>query len=197
MSYVDPASPLIRDGIALTRIAAPGLGLFLAGSLFSFTFFTFPLLRNALHAKPATAGSASNYSGALTSTPPAERTAYVLAQIRWLFSIGSYTIPPAIVATSALFGLLAYELPSKRTLFSLAAGLNFAIAPLTQFYMYPAVNKRLIELDERVKNTGGAGAKEVDLAEVSEAMDKFEAIHQVRAVLGLVGSLIGLYAVMF
>ena len=196
MAYtVAPSSPLVRDGIAFTRIAAPGLGLVLSGSLFAFTFFTFPLLRNALHAKPATAGSASTYSGALSSTPQSERVAYVLAQIRYLFSVGSYTIPPVIIATAALFGTLAYELPSKRGLFTAAALINFSIAPLTQFYMFPTVNKRLIDLDEQVKNTGGAGAKQVDLQEVSRAMDKFEAIHYVRATLGLVGSLVGLYAV--
>ena len=196
MAYtVAPASPPLRDVIAITRIAAPGLGLVLSGSLFAFTFFTFPLLHNALHARPATASSANTSSGALTSTPKAERAAYVLAQIRYLFSVGSHTIPPAIITTSALFAFLAYELPSRRTLHAVAAGTVFAIAPLTRFYMYPAVNRRLIELDEQVKKQGQAGADKVDVQEVQKAMDKFEMIHCVRAGLGLIGSLVGLYAV--
>ncbi|GAA5997129.1 DUF1772 domain-containing protein [Rhodotorula paludigena] len=118
-----------------------------------------------------------------------------LADLRALFSSGSHVFPQLASLAAAHFASSAYSssaASAARTGYSLAAGLTASILPFTVAVMLPAVNAKLIELDERVNKKKDA-AREPSQDEVVTLLRKFGAYNAVRAALIGAGGVVGVW----
>jgi len=134
---------------------------------------------------------------AIRSTASESSTKLSLAQLRSIFHSGAGVFPPMAYVASSSFALLAYVDASKRAGFILAALGSIGIFPFTVLVMLPAVNGRLLELDDKAKKDGDAGRRALETPgtsrEVIALLDKFANYNYVRGGIMLFGGLVGLY----
>ena len=128
-----------------------------------------------------------------------------LKQWQILYDLGALVSPTLSVASASIWAYLAYTsyssgtnvgkqqgaVISKSSLYSLAAVATGSVIVYTGLFIV-STNKDLMRLN---KTAGMSGAGSVSEAEVKALITSWSSMTYVRAVLPMLGSLVGLYAV--
>ncbi|KAI0012163.1 hypothetical protein F4779DRAFT_569668 [Xylariaceae sp. FL0662B] len=114
-------------------------------------------------------------------------------------SIAKRLFPPTLLLPGLLNAYLAYKLPEKSRLYTLAAVLVLSISPYTYAFLMP-INRKLSD-KVQILGPGDTGARDVLIEEAAGGdetahalLDKWGLLHLYRPAVAFLGGCIGLYA---
>jgi hypothetical protein len=156
--------------LKLISFLAPSLALTTSTSILSYSIFLAPTV--------------------LTTAD--QSTSLALKQVVYYFRAGKPIFPTAAILNTILYAILAYDQPSKRLGYSVAAAGSGWVIGFSAVYLIPVTNDRILELEDMARK-GGEEAVKGKREEVKSLLGDFTRENWLRGGVYWLGGMVGLW----